>query len=248
MKKYKFTDIEICEIQNCIERLRKLSNLCKDHNLKLMVDAEQSYFQTSIDAFVATLQKEFNKSEGIILNTFQSYLHDSREKIETYFNWNSENRLKTGVKLVRGAYMNEENRLAFGSKEISPINGTKELTDKLYNSNLSFVINAHTLGSILCIATHNDQSIELAKNMMSEKKLSRLRSGISFAQLLGMKSTLSYKLSVENYLVQKYVPFGPFEKMIPYLSRRANEQSEMINETGMQISKIIEELQHRLGH
>ena len=236
---------EVVQVQEGVERARKLCRTCADKNISVMIDAEQTYFQATIDALTAVLQKEFNTSQGRVLSTFQSYLKSSTKNLENYFSWSADSKIKSGVKLVRGAYMNEEQRLAASHGYECLINNSKSETDDCYNYNLSLCIHSHRSESSFCVATHNQNSIEVAKELMTQCRLNRQLSGVTFAQLLGMKSEISSQLVQDGYAVQKYVPFGPFEKLIPYLMRRANEQSTMVKEISKQIHLIQEEMNHR---
>ena len=243
--KFGLTQKEVLEVQEGVERARKICRTCADKNISVMIDAEQTYFQATIDALTAVLQQEFNTSQGIVLGTFQSYLKTTTRNLENYFLWTSENKIKSGVKLVRGAYMNEEVKLAGSRGYDSPINASKMESDDCYNYSLSLCIHSHRSESSLCVATHNENSIEIGKELMAQCRLNRQICGIRFAQLLGMKSDISTGLVQDSYVVQKYVPFGPFEKLIPYLMRRANEQSTMANEIGQQIKLILQEINLR---
>ncbi|OMJ74971.1 hypothetical protein SteCoe_25998 [Stentor coeruleus] len=239
------TEIEALETLRCLERAKRLATVCKDNDSKLMIDAEQTYFQLAVDGITAWLQENFNKEDGLILNTVQSYLVDSTERLELYFKWIKERELKSGVKLVRGAYMFEEGRLAKKEGYPNPIHKEKIESDNSYNSNLQLCLKNHEKGSSLCVATHNENSIKVCKEIMNFYKLHRMDSGVTFGQLYGMKAILSAQLASENYLVQKYIPFGPYNKLIPYLLRRAQEQSAMISDMQNQISQVIEELKLR---
>jgi proline dehydrogenase len=172
-------------------------------------------------------------------------LQTSTEKLLGYLRWAKDCNLKTGIKLVRGAYMGQENFIAKKAGVKSPIHESKELTTECYNENLKLVFENYRNGNFLCIASHNETSIRLGQELMWEYRIHRIFGGIAFAQLLGMKSALGINLAKENYIVQKYIPFGPFDKLIPYLGRRAYEQSATISEMKFQIQQIFEELEAR---
>ncbi|OMJ87137.1 hypothetical protein SteCoe_11212 [Stentor coeruleus] len=239
------TENEALQTLRCLDRAKRLAKVCKENDSKLMIDAEQTYFQAAVDGITAYLQEEFNKENGLILNTLQSYLVDSPKRLELYFKWIKEKGLKSGVKLVRGAYMFEEERLAKNGGYMSPVHKDKSDSDNCYNANLQMCLKNHTKESSLCVATHNEKSIETCKEIMNFYKLHRMDSGVTFGQLYGMKAILSAQLAAENYLVQKYIPFGPYNKLIPYLLRRAQEQSAMISDMQNQISQVVEELKLR---
>ena len=245
LKKYNLTDEEVTQIQNCMERAWRLSGLCEENDLTLMIDAEQTYLQSAIDGLAGSLQKDFNKEKGRIITTFQCYLVNSRDNLESYIRWATEKSLKKGIKLVRGAYRTEEAFIANQNNQKSPINPSKLDTDHSYDYNLEVAISSHNRKDSLCIATHNEKSIDFAQFLMSEKRIHRKLDGITFAQLLGIKTQLSAELVSEEFIVQKYTPFGPFNKLIPYLLRRAQEQKDMLSELNDQIDMIFKELNFR---
>ncbi|CAG9322212.1 unnamed protein product [Blepharisma stoltei] len=240
-----FEEKEIERIEDCMFRLRRIANICKDKNVSMMIDAEQTFFQAAIDSFTWTLQNEYNKNSAIVLNTIQSYLKDSENKLASYLQASKEKSLSLGIKLVRGAYMREENDIALAKGIASPIHDSKEATNYAYHANTEAIFQYYKQGDRLCIASHNWLSAEFAKEKLYEKKIGRLRGGVTFGQLLGMKSMMSASLASENYAVQRYVPFGPSDKLIPYLARRAIEQSQVVGELYEQVKMIREELKIR---
>ncbi|CAG9320973.1 unnamed protein product [Blepharisma stoltei] len=240
-----FDEREIKEIENCMGRLRRIANVCRDKGVSMMIDAEQTYFQAAIDSFTWTLQNEYNKSSAIVLTTIQSYLKDSESKLSSYLHSSKEKNLSIGIKLVRGAYIREENDLARRKGVPSPIHDSKEATNYAYHSNTDTIFSFYKPGDQLCIASHNWLSAEFGKEKLYEKKIDRLKGGVTFGQLLGMKSMMSTVLASEHYAVQRYVPFGPSEKLIPYLARRAIEQSQVVGELHEQVKMINDEFKIR---
>lgn len=241
-------DTKITSLQNGIERLREICILSNQYGIKVMIDAEQTYFQTAINALVARLQQEFNHTEGIVYCTFQSYLTINSQVLESYIEWANRNKIKTAVKLVRGAYMVEELKLSIDEKYKYPIFGTKFKTDSAYDQDLLLLFESYKEGNSICIASHNEQSIQLGKELIKQNRIHRLLGGITFGQLLGMKERVSYNLTNQSYMVQKYVPFGPYNKLIPYLLRRSQEQKDMISEFEAQIDEIAYEYYRRTNN
>ena len=236
---------EVRQTMNGLKRIETICKDCSEMEVSVMIDAEQTYFQQAIDGITAMVMMKYNKERGVVLNTIQSYLIDSSEKLKGYLEWSADFKVKTGIKLVRGAYIKEESTLAKNYSYPNPIHSTKDLTDDCYNENLKLAISNMTRDSALCVATHNKDSIFYAKELMQEFKVHRLYGGISFAQLLGMKTMISTYLTHEHYLVQKYTPFGPFTKLMPYLGRRAHEMADMIADIDNQIELIMQELNIR---
>ena len=240
-----FSQTEISETFNGIKRIRKICKDCEVFGVSVMIDAEQSYFQFAIDGISALVQKEFNSNRAVVLNTIQSYLVNSSDKLKGYLAWSSQHQLKPGVKLVRGAYLREENSLAHLGNYESPIHRSRQETDSCYNYNLKQTLSHLPENSSVCVASHNKESIYYAKELMNENRVHRLYGGVRFAQLLGMKTMISSYLTHENYVVQKYTPYGPFDKLMPYLGRRAQEMCDMISEIDNQIELVLQELKIR---
>lgn len=240
-----FSERSIKETFNGLERIRKICKDCENQGISVMIDAEQSYFQYAIDGITALVQKESNGNRAVVLNTIQSYLTNSSDKLKGYLDWTTSNKIKPGIKLVRGAYMKEENGLALNFNRESPVHKSRSDTDRCYNYNLKLILSSLSENCEVCVATHNKESIYFAKELMGEFRVNRLYGGVKFAQLLGMKSMISAYLTREHYVVQKYTPYGPFDKLMPYLGRRAQEMNDMVADIDNQIEMIIEELKIR---
>lgn len=240
-----FTDNEVRETYNGLERIRKICKSCENAGIRVLFDAEQSYFQRAIDGITALFQKEFNKNRGVVLITTQSYLVESFDKLKGNLQWTLKNNLRVGVKIVRGAYIKEENHLAAVHGYESPIHKCKPDTDASYNNNVRLAMSNLNENSSLYIASHNRDSIYIAKDLMHEYKIHRLKGGVNFGQLLGMKAVISSSLAHNNYQVKKYCPFGPFNKLMPYMGRRAYEMLDMLNDLETQIELILQELKLR---
>lgn len=245
LKNEGFSEEEIREIYNGLERIRKICKECEIAGIRVLFDAEQSYFQRAIDGITALFQKEFNLERGIVLNTTQSYLTESFDKLKGNLQWTIKNKLKVGVKIVRGAYIKEENHLAKVYGYESPIHRCKVDTDASYDTNVKLAISYLNENSSLYIASHNIDSIENAKELMQEYRIHRQKGGVNFGQLLGMKAVISTLLSQQNYLVKKYCPFGPFNKLMPYMGRRAYEMLDMLKDLESQTQLILQELKLR---
>lgn len=225
-------DLTIAELQaarDCITKVEAILDLAKECNVSVMVDAEQTYLQAAIDSLTVQLQRVYNTKQAIVCNTFQCYLHETADRVPAYIDFVRIAGFKSGIKLVRGAYMNEESRLAQMNSIASPLNPSKEATDHVYNQNLTRAMDVAGKGSLLCVATHNDSSIEFAQQLMRLKSIDKRFGGVVFAQLLGMKDLTTASLAKSQYLTAKYVPFGPTNKLVPYLIRRALESYHMVD-------------------
>lgn len=242
-----FTLNEVAEIYKCQDRLVALINYINNSNCLVFIDAEQTAYQKAIDCWAFKLQGIVNTRKGVLGSTFQCYLTDSEQRLKSYIEMSRSRNIALGVKLVRGAYINEENNLARMRETESPIHPSKDKTDSVYNDCVEHLLSVHSPSDILCIATHNTESTERAKSLLAKYRIHRQLGGVSFAQLLGMKTSLSAQLANEHYRVVKYVPFGPLIRLIPYLLRRAVEQTEMLKELEEQISEVKQELKHRIS-
>ena len=229
---------ETKEFERVKERITRLCFEAETHNVRLMVDAEETWIQTAVDDVCIECMKRFNTSKPVLFFTVQLYRKDGLARLKQMYADAKRDGYVVGFKLVRGAYMEKERERARALKYPSPINDTKEQTDNLYNQAVSFCLQEDIA---TCIATHNQLSIEKAMREMDPKDLQI--SG--FAQLYGMGDFLSYNLAHAGYKVSKYLPYGPLSEVMPYLFRRAAENKSITGETTRELSFIEKELKRR---
>lgn len=226
------------------DRIHQIAKSAADANTPLMIDAEESWIQDIIDAIVYDLMLEFNKDKVIVYNTAQMYRHDRLAYIKDLLEKAKSENILIGLKVVRGAYMEKERSRAAEKSYPSPIQPDKASTDKDYDLALKFCCN-HYDKIALCCGTHNEKSSLYLTELMKEKKVDKENTHFYFAQLLGMSDHISYNLSKEGYNVAKYVPYGPVAEVMPYLMRRANENTSVAGQTGRELSLIKKELKRR---
>jgi proline dehydrogenase len=205
------------------------------------VDAEESWIQKAIDDLAEDAMRSYNQDQCIIYNTLQMYRHDRLQYLKNQL---SSGNHYLGFKLVRGAYMEKERSRAIEFNYPSPIQPNKEATDKDYNEAVDLCIQKINRVSI-CIGTHNELSSILGAKKMSELNIDPTDTRVFFSQLLGMSDHISFNLSNSGYKVAKYVPYGPVLAVIPYLTRRAQENSGMAGQMGRELGLINQEIQRR---
>ncbi|KDD76966.1 Proline dehydrogenase [Helicosporidium sp. ATCC 50920] len=229
-----------------IERVDTLAKAAGAHGVRLMVDAEHSYFQPVIDAVVSHLQADHNRAAPVLYNTYQCYLKDSHERLELDLERARRGGYKFGAKLVRGAYMVLERRRASQQGAESPILETIEETHASYDGAVNVLLDdiARETGTELLVASHNQRSIERCVEGMAARGLSP-SSGVYFGQLLGMADNLTFVLGRHGYGAYKYVPFGDVAEVMPYLIRRAQENSDMLGGVAKELSMMRTELWRR---
>lgn len=247
------TEEEIELIETMYERGRSLAETATEVGTRLLVDAEQVRFQPAIDSLVLDLQQKFNgahlSDKPIIYNTYQCYLKDAPERLRLDVARSQRFNYHFGAKLVRGAYMESERALAAASNIPSPIHETIEDTHICYDESLEFLLHSSVeldqRVEVMC-ASHNQRSIEKAIEAMAKYKINRKSNTISFGQLYGMSDHLSFNLGKWGYRAYKYVPYGEVREVIPYLLRRASENSAIVGGTASELSMINDELRRRL--
>lgn len=227
-----------------IQRLHKICDYASDHQVILYIDAEESWIQDPIDLLVENLMQKYNTQSCMIYNTYQMYRHDRLEYLKLHIENARKNAYHLGAKLVRGAYMEKERKRAQEQHYPSPINPDKKSTDSLYNQALKISIENIDIVSVVC-ATHNEESTLYTLFLMQENQLPNHHPHVHFSQLYGMSDHLSYHLAIDRYNVSKYLPFGPIRDVIPYLIRRAQENSSMSGQMGRELKMIREELTRR---
>lgn len=227
---------------NCLyNRVDEIFSFAYKHKVKVMVDAEESWFQNIIDYITVDMMKKYNQQDVIVINTYQMYLKDGLARLKDHYNKIQKANAKFGVKIVRGAYMEKENA-KFGVK--SPICHSLKDTHTNYNDALRFCL-SKTKDIYTIIGTHNEESIKIAKELMEVNNIPQDSKKIFFAQLFGMGDVISFNLTFEKYNVAKYVPYGPVEYLIPYLVRRSQENSSSKEMTNRELQMIRTEMKRR---
>jgi proline dehydrogenase len=227
------------------ERLKvRFSRICKaasEHDVRLFVDAEDSWIQDVIDDLTYDAITLYNKEKAIIFNTVQCYRTGRVAHIQRKL---SELNCYLGFKLVRGAYMEKERERASKMGYESPIQPDKAGSDKEYNDAIALCVE-HIDRVSICAGTHNEDSALYLVDLMEKKNIAKFHPHIYFAQLLGMSDHISFNLAHAGYNVAKYVPYGPVKAVLPYLSRRAQENSSVKGQVGRELSLISQELKRR---
>ncbi len=234
----KLTDAEIKEYEKVKQRVFQISKEAFEANQPLFIDAEESWIQPAIDALADENMAKFNKDKAIVYNTFQLYRKDRLDFLKQTIANAKANGFHVGAKLVRGAYMEKERARAIEKKYPSPIQESKEDSDKDYNLALEECVkNIDMMG--LCAGTHNEKSSLYLADLLSKYAIGSCDKRVFFSQLLGMSDHISYNLALANYNVAKYVPYGPVKEVLPYLMRRAQENTSVKGQTGRELGLII---------
>jgi len=237
---------EIQKLENMINRLYKIADLAAKKNVRLMIDAEQTYFQPAINYLVHLLQVKHNREKPIIFHTYQCYLQDSFQRVEKDIERAKRQNYYFAAKIVRGAYIVSERKRAKELNYMDPIFPTIQQTHTNYDSIINLILNTAKDPSLL-VASHNQKSIEFAVKKMEEFNIDPFNGQVYFGQLLGMADHLTFTLGKYNYKAYKYVPYGPVQEVLPYLIRRVHENSTILvgGNTEKEIGLLSEELKRR---
>lgn len=239
-----FTETEAQQYKNYEERMDALAKRSYDLGVRLLVDAEHYAEQKAIDDLVNDLMERYNKERAIVFNTLQMYRHDRYDHLVSMYEKAVEKGFHYGAKLVRGAYMEEERARAQRMGYPDPICRDKAATDENYNKGVRFCVE-HIDRIELFSGTHNEESVRNLVNLMKENKLEPDCDKIFFAQLYGMSDNLSFNLAKAKYNASKYLPYGPIEKVMPYLIRRAEENTSIAGQTNRELALIEQEMKRR---
>ena len=223
-------------------RVERLCKAAYQANTPIFIDAEESWIQETIDRIAEEMMVKYNKEKAIVYNTLQLYRWDRLEALKKYHKLANEKGYHLGVKLVRGAYMEKERERAQEKNYKSPIQPDKAATDRDYDLAITYCAENNIA---LCAGTHNENSSLLLATYMEEKKIDKSDSNFYFAQLLGMSDHISFNLSDNGYNVAKYVPYGPVKEVIPYLIRRAEENTSVAGQTSRELGLISLEMKRR---
>lgn len=243
-EKKELTDKEKADWQKVEDRVNMLCKAAAETGTPLFIDAEESWFQDAIDDLVNTMMERYNKEDFIVYNTLQMYRHDRLDYLRNSLEVAKEKGYKLGYKLVRGAYMEKERDRAEENGYPSPIQPDKASSDRDFDAALDFCTD-HIDHIAICAGSHNEQSALYLTKLMSEKNIAKDDKRVYFAQLFGMSDHISFNLSAAGYNVAKYVPYGPIREVVPYLIRRAEENTSVEGQAGRELSLIMKEIKRR---
>lgn len=227
----------------------RVDQICKkafDSQVPVLVDAEDSWIQNPIDELVYEMMHKYNLQKAIVFNTFQMYRADMLGNLRDAFHNATMHNYFLGVKMVRGAYMEKEAARAAELGYANPIHPSKEATDEAFNKGLAFCIDNKQRISLMC-GSHNEYSNQYLTVLMNKHGMNNNDSRVWFAQLLGMSDNISFNLAKAGYNVAKYVPYGPVEAVMPYLLRRASENTSVAGQSSRELTMIRKELVRRKG-
>lgn len=240
----KLTNLEALQWNRIGERFDTVCQKAQKHNIPLLIDAEESWIQKAADELVERMMALYNKDKTIVFCTLQMYRKDRMAYLECLHQKSVQEGFKMGVKLVRGAYMEKERNRAKEHTYPDPICKDKSNTDHQFNSAMEYVLKH--IGQISLFAgTHNEESCLQLLSLMEEKNIENNNPNIWFGQLYGMSDHISYNLSHENYNVTKYLPYGPVRDVMPYLIRRAEENTSVAGQTHRELELIRKEISRR---
>ena len=223
-------------------RYDAICNTALANNVSVLIDAEESWIQSSIDEIYENLILKYNSKKAIVYNTVQSYRIDRLEYIEKLYHSFSTSDVHIGIKLVRGAYMEKERERSKVFNYLDPIHKTKKDTDESFNNCMTFMFKNVQLFSVF-IGSHNEESNYLALELINKYNI--IKDKVWFSQLYGMSDHITYNLSNQGYNVAKYLPFGPFKGVIPYLFRRAEENTAVEGQTSRELFLYAKEIKRR---
>jgi proline dehydrogenase len=236
------------EWQRVISRLENICEAADKSNTGVLIDAEESWIQNPVDAIAMQMMQKFNLKKPVVYNTVQLYRHDRLKFLKDSYDASVRNNFLLGIKPVRGAYMEKERKRAAVMGYSSPIQPDKKHTDADYNSTLEFCIE-HINNIFIIVASHNEFSNLYATQLMDKKGIEHENDHVLFSQLYGMSDNITFNLASAGFNASKYLPFGPIKDVIPYLMRRAQENSSVSGQTGRELSLINKEIKRRqTGH
>ncbi|MBT8266606.1 MAG: proline dehydrogenase family protein [Bacteroidia bacterium] len=232
------------EWQRVVNRFDRVCQLGKEKVVEILIDAEESWMQDAADDLVEDMMRRYNTDVPIVYNTLQTYRWDRLDYLKGLHERAKRDGFSIGMKIVRGAYMEKERERAEEKGYDSPICESKTATDANFNNTLSYIL--ENLDDIsLFIGTHNEQSSYLALDIMEELQIDRKDNRVWFGQLYGMSDHISFNLAKQGYNVAKYVPFGPVKDVMPYLIRRAEENTSVAGQTNRELELLKKEKARR---
>lgn len=235
---------EKAEWDRVYKRINDICAAAKKAGTMVLIDAEESWIQQPVDDLADAMMELYNKDKAIVFNTFQLYRHDRLAYLKKSFALAESRGYLLGAKLVRGAYMEKERNRAAEMGYPSPIQPNKESTDRDYNEAVLFCLERIDKLALF-IGTHNEHSCLEAARYMQEHNIPANSDRVYFSQLFGMSDNISFNLAHHKYHVAKYLPYGPVQDVLPYLMRRAQENTSVAGQTGRELSLINKEMARR---
>ena len=232
------------EFENVLKRLDAICHNAWKRAVCVFIDAEESWIQNAIDQLADTMMMRYNKERIIVYNTFQMYRKDRLQFLNQSYNKANREQYILGAKLVRGAYLEKERDRAEDMGYPSPVHDSKEATDDSYNAALRFCLDHHE-GIALCNASHNMESARILANAVVQKQIQPNHPHVQFAQLLGMSDNLTFNLADAGFQTAKYVVYGAVRDVVPYLIRRAQENTSVTGDMTRELGLVIRELKRR---
>lgn len=236
------------EEQKCFESVKqRVDRICKataEAGVSVFIDGEETWIQDVIDKLAYEMMKKYNKERAVVFNTFQMYRANGLQLLKNAMQFAASEQVYLGAKLVRGAYMEKERARSIEKGYPDPINATKEITDELYNQALKFCLDNKQRISV-CSGSHNDYSNYYLTMLMEKHGMANNDSRVYFAQLFGMSDNMSFALAQQGYNVAKYVPYGPVKYVMPYLMRRAQENTSIAGQSSREFNMVKREMQRR---
>ena len=238
------TSSEKEEWNRVVNRYEEVCKMAHEKNVVIMIDAEETWIQDAVDKLVNEMKSKYNREKAIVWNTIQMYRTGRLEYLAEDLERAKEKNYFLGYKFVRGAYMEKERNRAQEMNYPDPIQPTKQATDDNFNAAIDFVMkNLDKVSAFF--GTHNEKSTELVMDKMREQNLPNDFDHIHFGQLYGMSDNITYYLGAKKYNAAKYLPYGPVKDVVPYLTRRAQENTSVAGQTGRELGLIEKELKRR---
>lgn len=239
-----FTEAEQDEWDRVVARYDAVCKLAKERDIEVLIDGEESWMQDAADDLVEEMMRRYNTDVPIVYNTLQLYRWDRLEYLKQLHERAKAQGFKIGMKIVRGAYMEKERERAEEKGYDSPICENKKATDDNFNDTMRYIL-SHLEAISIFIGTHNEASCYLAMELMKTYNIDKQDNNVWFGQLYGMSDHISFNLAKEGYNVAKYIPFGPVKDVMPYLIRRAEENTSVAGQTNRELTLLKAERERR---
>ena len=242
--KQALTPTETEEFERVLSRVDEICSAAAEIGVPVMIDAEETWIQDTIDGLAIEMMRTYNRVKPIVYNTYQLYRHDKLASLKADIALAETDQFILGAKLVRGAYMEKERARAAEKGYPSPIQPDKHAADRDYDLAVRYCVE-HLTSTAFVAGTHNENSCRLLAELLDERQIEHTHPHVYFSQLLGMSDNLSFNLADAGYNVAKYVPYGPVKSVLPYLFRRAQENTSIAGQMGRELSLILKEKQRR---